>query len=89
MEKPYTVRFDARVAKFFRKLPKKHARQVKAAIERLSVNPRPQDSSKLELSDGYRVTVGEYRILYTIDYDAKLVTVYRIGPKNDSKVYNE
>ncbi len=83
----YQVNIDTRVRKVFRKLPVKHARQILAAIKRLEVNPRPQDSTKLAGSNGYRVTVGEYRILYTIDDSAKAVFIYVIGKRNDDEVY--
>ncbi len=83
----YKVQVDARVTKIFRKLPKKHALQIKKAIERLGVNPRPQDCIKLEGSNGFRVTVGEYRLLYTINDESKLVQIYVIGKRNDDEVY--
>ena len=36
---------------------------------------------------GYRIDQGEYRILYTIDDDNKLVDVFRVGKRNDDEVY--
>lgn len=81
--KKYQVSIDKRVLKSFRKIPGKHARQIQEALERLKVNPHPQDSRKLQVSDGYRVTVGEYRILYTIQEDEATVVVYLITRRND------
>lgn len=77
----YQVSIDHRVKKAIRNFPPKHLRQIKDALDRLGATPRPHDNQKL--SKGYRVTVGEYRILYTVDDEAKIVTVYRIVKRND------
>jgi mRNA interferase RelE/StbE len=81
--KEYRISVDKRVIKSFRKVPEKHARQIQEALGRLKVNPHPQDSIKLKTSGGYRVTVGEYRILYTIQEDTATVVVYLITHRND------
>lgn len=83
MEK-YEVLVDKRVMKFFRKLPSKHEGQVKSKLMDLRDNPYCQDSKKLH-TGGYRVTAGEYRILYTVDESSKNVTVYEIVKRNDYK----
>lgn len=44
-------------------------------------NPRPYGSKKLTEKEGYRIRVGDYRILYTIDDEAKVIVVYRIKIK--------
>jgi mRNA-degrading endonuclease RelE of RelBE toxin-antitoxin system len=81
--KEYRISVDKRVMKSFRRVPEKHARQIQEALERLKVNPHPQDSIKLKTSGGYRVTVGEYRILYMIHEDTATVVVYLITRRND------
>jgi mRNA interferase RelE/StbE len=55
---------------------------------RIKGNPRPQDYAALKgYQGGYRIDQGEYRILYTIDDDNKLVDVFRVGKRNDDEVY--
>ena len=81
MEQHYEVNVDGRVLKSIRQILPKHQKQSKASLEKLRATPRPQDSIKLPR--GYRVTVGEYRILYTVDDEARLVTVYKIVKRND------
>jgi mRNA interferase RelE/StbE len=77
----YNVLVDSRAKKAISHFPPKHVRQIKEALERLRVSPRPHDNQKL--SRGYRITVGEYRVLYTVDDEAKVVTVYKIVKRND------
>jgi mRNA-degrading endonuclease RelE of RelBE toxin-antitoxin system len=81
--KSYQVSVDKRVLKFFRRLPRKQAEQLKMALKRLEANPRPQDSKKLVDTGGYRLTAGEYRILYPIDDETATVEVYLIHKRND------
>jgi mRNA interferase RelE/StbE len=69
--------------KSLRRVPPKHLRQIKASLMRLGVSPRPHDHKKLKVDRGYRVTAGEYRVLYTIDDEARIVTVYKIVKRND------
>jgi mRNA interferase RelE/StbE len=66
--------------------PPKHAKQVFTKITQLMDDVRPNDS---ELLNGYkncfRVTSGEYRVIYTFSPDDVRVLV--VGPRNDDSVY--
>ncbi len=89
---PIRVRYALRIAKTAEKdlfaLQAKQFTQVAKKIFSLQGNPRPQDSTNLKgYPGGYRVDMGEYRILYTIDEEAKMVDVFRVGKRNDDEVY--
>ena len=49
----------------------------------LEVNPRPPGVKKLQGENAYRLRIGSYRILYTIDDPGKLVTVYAVGHRRE------
>lgn len=53
------------------------------ALSDLQETPRPQHSKKLKGDLGYRVRVGDYRILYTIEDSVKIVGVYKVGHRRD------
>jgi len=61
-----------------RRLPALIQERVNKAIARLAENPRPPGIKKLTAMDGYRVRVGDYRILYQIRDDVSLVVIYRV-----------
>ncbi len=65
------------------RLPTETRERVNRAIARLAEDPRAPGSKKLTAREGYRVRVGGYRILYTIDDRKKAVTVYRVMPRED------
>ncbi len=49
----------------------------------LAENPRPDGAKKLKGETGYRIRVGNYRVLYEIDDAAQLVIIYRVKHRRD------
>ncbi|MDP2730642.1 MAG: type II toxin-antitoxin system RelE/ParE family toxin [Dehalococcoidales bacterium] len=66
-----------------RRLPTQTQERVDSAIARLAENPRPPGAKKLTARDGYRVRVGDYRVLYQVDDGAKVVIIYRVMSRGD------
>jgi len=53
-------------------------------IQGLAINPRPHGAEKLAgYDDRYRVRPGNYRIVYLIDDDASVVTIFKVGQRKD------
>ncbi|MDP1713587.1 MAG: type II toxin-antitoxin system RelE/ParE family toxin [Anaerolineales bacterium] len=55
-------------------------------IQRLLVleeNPRPQGVKKLQGEESYRLRIGDYRALYSIDDKKKEILVYAIGHRRE------
>ncbi|OGO24237.1 MAG: plasmid stabilization protein [Chloroflexi bacterium RBG_16_51_9] len=65
------------------RLPSQTQERVNRASARLADNPRPPGGKKLTAREGYRVRVGDYRILYKIDDGAKVVIIYRVMGRGD------
>ena len=63
----YEVFVQPRARKEFLVLPLEIARKITQALETLEKNPRSHQSIKLSGSEGYRLRIGNYRILYEID----------------------
>ncbi len=82
----YTVSIGKQALKALKNLPNKEFKQIALKIFSLQSNPKPQDCQPLKgYPGGYRVTQGEYRILYTIEKQE--VRVFRVGKRNDGEVY--
>ena len=58
--------------------------KIKKRILDLSGNPRPFGAIKLTQDEGYRIRVGDYRILFRIDDTLKEVIIYRIKHRKDA-----
>jgi mRNA interferase RelE/StbE len=66
-------------------LPRDLAATVDAAVVALADEPRPRGAKKLAgAEDLWRVRVGDYRILYSIDHAQAVVTVARIRHRREA-----
>lgn len=71
---PYVVIIENKAQKEFLKLPVIFRDAVKKNIGGLADNPRPHGVKKLVGSkDAYRVRIGDYRMLFTVDDKRKIV----------------
>ncbi len=72
----FEVAVHKQVHRRLRNMLPKHQKQILGRIADLARPPRPHDSIQLKGEcSGFRLDVGEYRILYDIDYDARIVQV--------------
>ncbi len=80
----YSVRVQRQAIKDLTNLPKDYARLISQHIDRLSENPRPSDSKKPKGETIYSLRVGAYRILYDIDDQSKIATIYRVKHRREA-----
>jgi mRNA interferase RelE/StbE len=71
------------VRKDIPKLPQKDAQKVMERIKLLGNNPRPSWSKKLSGREEYRARQGNYRILYVIEEEIKIVQVTKVGHRRN------
>lgn len=68
-----------------KKVDKKQRKRIGKKISGLAVSPRPAGSKKLSGSDNeYRLRDGNYRILYEIDDENRIVRVGRIVDRKEA-----
>lgn len=65
------------------KLPDNIALKVSNKIFALSKNPYIMGNIKLEGDRGYRIRVGDYRVVYTVDKQEKLVTIVKVAHRKE------
>lgn len=65
------------------RLDKKLAKRILDKINLLAGDPYGQKNQKLGAGKGYRIRIGDYRVVYTVDKTAKTVTVIRIRHRRD------
>ena len=70
--------------KDLRSLPRQEVPRIVAAAGELASDPLPHDSKKLSGSERtYRIRVGDYRIVYEVFTDLKIVEIQRIRHRKD------
>lgn len=76
--RPYTIRLHPEAARAYRRLHGSLRDRITAAIDHLPQDLRPSGTVKLAGRDDYRIRLGEYRIVYAVGDDERLVIVARI-----------
>ncbi|WPP48385.1 type II toxin-antitoxin system RelE family toxin [Catalinimonas niigatensis] len=81
----YQVIFTNKVAKAIRQLNKKDIPHIIEKAESLAKDPRPEGSKKLSgiQEDFWRIRVGNYRIIYLIKDEIKIVKITKVGHRKD------
>lgn len=79
----YQVVLTRQAAKQLAALDAVVARRIQGAIELLGQNPYPPKALKLTGRGGYRVRIGDYRLLYDVIDDQLIVRVLRLGHRRD------
>ncbi len=82
----YHVALSSSAAKELKKLSSQLIARIVPCLENLASNPRPPGCKKLQGGGReWRVRVGDYRVVYTVDDAKLLVEVTRI--RHRSEVY--
>jgi mRNA interferase RelE/StbE len=79
----YQVVIDRYAQKQLEKISPPHFNRLIKAITQLSDNPRPPGCKKLTARPGYRIRVGDYRVIYTIEDKMLKVFVIDIGHRRE------
>ncbi len=79
----YQLEISKPVTKYLEKLPSDIYGRLKKAILDLEENPRPYGCEKMSGKNAYRIRVGEYRIIYTIQDMVLLVTSIDAGHRRE------
>jgi len=79
----YAVFILRRAQKELAQLPAAVYEQAKETIRTLGEEPRPPGCKKLTGREGWRIRIGDYRIIYEIDDARSVVTVLDIGHRRD------
>lgn len=79
----YAVLILRRAQKELADLPQDTYARVRDAIRNLSDDPRPPGCRKLTGRDGWRIRVGDCRVIYDVDDLAQQITVAHVGHRRD------
>jgi mRNA interferase RelE/StbE len=79
----YKVKIEKTVQKALQKINEPYFSKLKTAIISLANVPRPHGYKKLKGRDGYRIRVGDYRIIYNIHDDVLVIEVIDLGHRKD------
>ncbi len=80
----YEVVLSPKAEKQLDELPTTLQRRITEAVEGLESNPRPHGVKKLAGAENlWRIRVGDYRIVYSIEDNRLIVLVVKIGHRRE------
>jgi mRNA interferase RelE/StbE len=79
----YSVDIHSPAKKGLSRLPENVQTRIARSMLALADNPRPQGVAKLSGREAWRIRVGDYRVIYTIDDPRKEVVIYAIGHRRE------
>jgi mRNA interferase RelE/StbE len=82
----YQLVIDTYAQKQLDKIPPPHFNRIIRAINELAINPRPTGYRKLTGRPGYRIRIGDYRVIYNIE--DKILTVFVVDIGHRKNIYD-
>lgn len=80
----YNIEYTHVAAKSLKKAPADVAKRLMSAIVELAESPHQMTGvKKLTAREGYRLRVGDWRILYTVHNDILTILVLNIGNRKE------
>lgn len=80
----YTVEIKKSAEREMERLPDHIHKRISEQVVAVESNPRPRGSQKLQAGEGYRIRVGDYRVLYTINDQARRVFIYSVAHRREA-----
>jgi mRNA interferase RelE/StbE len=81
----YQVIYLPHTEKFFRKTPRNIAIRILNHVDKIALDPNAPNTNLKRLSDpldGYRLRVGDYRIIYLLDHKNKSLIVTKVDHRS-------
>ncbi|MBS4027353.1 MAG: type II toxin-antitoxin system RelE/ParE family toxin [Ignavibacteriales bacterium] len=79
----YTISIQRTAQKELSQLPADMYERIRDEIRLLAENPRPIGCLKLKGRDGWRIRVGDYRVIYEIDDKEQSILIRNVGDRKD------
>ncbi len=79
----YQIVFAKQAAKTLRKVPQNVARLIRKKLEDIASDPHAQHNNvtKLRNRSGYRLRVGDWRVIYEIEDERMVIHVLEVGSR--------
>ena len=74
----WTIHLGNRAQKDLRHLPARDRARIAAALETMSVDPMAGDVLKLKGQNAFRRRVGDYRIIFDVDFKDRSIRVFSV-----------
>jgi mRNA interferase RelE/StbE len=79
----FTVRFSRDAIRALMRMPRNRAANIRRKIDQLAQNPHAANANLMKLAgrEGFRLRVGDWRVIYELDDQQRILSVLAIGPR--------
>ena len=83
MTEMYRILYTRKALRTLRKMPREVAQRVQDRLEQIAKDPfdRHPNVTKLQGRDGYRLRIGDWRVIYELDTTNRQLIVLVVGPR--------
>jgi mRNA interferase RelE/StbE len=81
----YSILLTKSAAKALRKMPRDTAQRIRERLDHIAADPYAKHPSvtRLQNRPGYRLRVGDWRVIYEIEGQELVILVLRIGSRQE------
>ncbi len=81
----YRITFTKQAVRDLRKMPRDTALLVRQKLELLAQDPfaKRNSATRLQGREGYRLRVGDWRVIYEIDQQEIVILVLKVAPRRE------
>jgi mRNA interferase RelE/StbE len=81
----YKITYTSQAAKALLKIPRKTANLIRQKLEQIANDPFASipNAKKLQDRSGYRLWVGDWRVIYEINKSEIVIIVMKIAPRGE------
>jgi len=80
----YCILVSDTARKNLRRMPASQQKRILGAIKALGEEPRPRTCIALKAYMGYRICVGDQRVIYVVDDTTKIVTILTVKHRREA-----
>ena len=81
----FSINFTKTAAKALQKMPHNTAKLIREKMELIAANPHANhpNAKKLQNRPGYRLRVGDWRVIYEIQNEQLVILVLKVAPRGE------
>lgn len=81
----YKITYTTQAAKSLLKMPRNTANLIREKLEQVAVDPFASipNAKKLQVRDGYRLRVGDWRVIYEVKKKEVVIIVLKVAPRSE------
>ena len=85
-DRAYQLTIKRQAIKVLQRMPRQQARRIRNELDDLAENParRDLDVAKLRGRSGFRLRVGDTRVIFERDDETRVIDVLRIAPRGQA-----